>query len=229
MKDVVQKQIQAYQSNFIKFGVSPLGTFQNNTTTQQERFYQLLKPFIDISTESFSICDIGSGVCDLHAYLNQRGIKHEYTGIEIVPEMVSASKLLYPEINVLEGDILETIDFSEKKFDFVVLSGVFNLPGEVSNDEWEVFVFRMIENMFEISNKAISFNALTTYTTFRSEELYYLDSFKVIEFIQRKLSRFYSLNSSYPLYENTYTIYKESYIEESFPAQEFKKYFKAKK
>ena len=229
MKDVVQKQIQAYQSNFIKFGVSPLGTFQNNTTTQQERFYQLLKPLIDIFAKDFSICDIGSGVCDLHAYLNQRGIKHDYTGIEIVPEMVSASKLLYPEINVIEGDVLEMIDFSKKKFDFVVLSGVFNLPGDVSKEDWEVFVFRMIEKMFEISNRAISFNALTTFTTFRSEELYYLDSFKVVEFIQRNLSRFYVLNSAYPLYENTYTVFKELSIEESYPAQEFKKYFKAKK
>ena len=226
MKEIVQKQIQAYQSNFIKFGTSPLGTFQNNTTTQHERFYQLMKPLLEISNQDFSICDVGSGVCDLHGYLNQLEIGHAYTGIEIVPEMVSVSRDLYPDISVIEADILENVELKDKRFDFVVLSGVFNLPGQVSSEDWEVFIFRMIERMFEMSEMAISFNALTTYTTFRSDELYYLDSSKVIDFIQNKLSRFYIVNSAYPLYENTYTIFKKTQIEQFYRAEEFNKYFK---
>lgn len=227
MSDVVRKQIAAYQENFILHGNTPKGTFQNNQITQFERFHQIIKPLIGIKKEGFSICDIGAGICDLHQFLIEQNINHQYTAIEIVPEMVEASKARFPDISVLNVDFLQEKEVPE--YDFVVLSGVFNLPGEVSKEDWETFVFQMIEKMFKCARLGISFNTLTTYSTFYSPELYYANPLEIIPFIQNKLSRFYLFNSSYALFEHTFTVFKQEAIEPIYPNIAFDKYFKRNK
>jgi hypothetical protein len=224
MSKIIEHQLAAYRPNFLIYGNTPQGTFQNNTVTQYERFNQLLYPLLQFKAEAFSICDIGAGVCDLHQYLENNGVKHQYTGIEIVPEMVETAQKLYPQIEVLNIDFLSE-DF-HRKFDFVVLSGTFNLPNGVNKEEWESFVFSMIEKMFYSSKLGISFNALTSYSTFYDESLFYLEPEKVLSFIQKKLSRFCSINTAYPLFEVSYSIYTPECIKNHFRKDEFKKYLK---
>lgn len=224
MSDIIKKQVEAYQGNFIKHKDSPLGTFQNDNVTQEERFAQLLKPLLELKPEGFSICDIGSGVCDMHKYLTHLGIPHTYTGVEIVPEMVAHSQALYPNIEVLNADFLSP-DFN-RRFDFVVLSGTFNIPGAVNETEWQSFIFSMVSKMFASADLGISFNALTTYSTFRADELFYLSPEKVMEHIQKNLSRFCTINSAYPLYEFSYSVFTKEAMKNKFSHNAFAKYFK---
>jgi hypothetical protein len=224
MSNIIKKQLAAYQQNFIQHGNSPQGTFQNNTTTQYERFNQLLLPLLQHKNKEFTICDIGSGVCDLHKFLKTNEIAHHYTGIEIVPEMIETAQKLYPEVKLLTIDVLDN-NFTQK-FDFVVLSGTFNLPGDTNRQEWEDFVFAVIEKMFSLATIGISLNALTTYGTFRADELFYLQPEKVLTFIQTKLSRFYQINRAYPLYEETYTVFTKQAMQQQFAHADFEKYFK---
>jgi hypothetical protein len=221
--DIIKNQLDAYRPNFLKHGVSPQGTFQNNNATVKERHRQLLEPLIKLRPQGFSICDIGSGLCDLHKYLIDLGIQHDYTGIEIVPEMVSIASQTYPEAKILNADFLNPS--FDGQFDFIVLSGTFNLPGSTPSEDWEKYVFAMIKQMYEKSNLAISFNALTTYTTFRSNELFYLNPEKTFSFIQNTLSRFCMLNTFYPLFECTYTVIKPQIMQQLYFQPEFSKYF----
>ncbi len=224
MSDIIKKQVEAYRPNFLEHGNTPKGTFQNNTTTQNERFKQLLKPLLELKPNGFSICDIGSGVCDLHKYLLEQNIEHHYTGIEIVPEMVKTSQEAYPETTILNIDILS--DEFVQKFDFVVLSGTFNLLGKVEEKEWEKFIFKIVNKMFDCTTIAIAFNSLTSYSTFRAEELYYLAPEKMLAHIQEKLSRFYSINHISPLYETTYCVIKKEIMKGNYIHSDFEKYFK---
>jgi len=221
--EIIKSQLDAYRPNFLKHGASPLGTFQNNTTTQRERHRQLLQPLLTHRPDGFSICDIGSGLCDLHQYLNDTGVAHTYTGVEIVPEMVVAAQKMHPDARILNVDFLDS-RFSER-FDFVVLSGTFNIPGITPLTQWKQFVYQMISRMYDRADVAISFNALTTYTTFRSKELFYLGPGEAISFIHDKLSRFCLINSAYPLFELTYTVFRPEAISLSFPQTDFDKYF----
>lgn len=224
MSDIIKKQLEAYQSNFIKHGATPEGTFQNNTATQHERFNQLLLPLLNAKPEGFSICDIGSGIADLHRYLKDSGITHEYTGIEIVPEMVEVSKEKYPEARFLNIDLLDE-NFTEQ-FDFVVLSGTFNIPGNVTENDWQQFIFSVIKKMFAISKTGISFNTLTSYSTFRADDLFYQDPGKILNFIQTELSRFCIINTAYPLYEISYSVFKKDHVKSKYIHEDFEKYFK---
>jgi hypothetical protein len=226
MSDIIKKQLEAYQSNFLKHGNTPEGTFQNNNTTQYERFNQLLTPLLRLKSSDFSICDIGSGVCDLHKYLKLNGINHQYTGVEIVPEMIETAQKMYPEIKLLNTDIVG--DNFNEKFDFTVLSGTFNIPGSVGENDWEEFIFSVIKKMYQSAEIGISFNALTTYSTFTVNDLFYLKPEKVFSYIQSELSRFCIVNTAYPLFEVTYTILKPEFLHSKYPHSDFTKYFKNK-
>jgi len=221
--NIIKNQIDAYRRNFLKHESSPLGTYQNDLVTMRERHKQVLEPLLRVRPEGFSICDVGSGVCDLHKYLKDLGVEHSYTGIEIVPEMVSRARELHTTARVLNLDFLDN-SFDEC-FDFVVLSGTFNLPGQTPADQWEQFIFDMITQMYDRAKIGIAFNALTTYTSFRSDQLFYLEPERVLSFIQSRLSRFCALNSAYPLFEVTYTVFKPEGVREVFPDLEFQKYF----
>lgn len=225
MKKIIEEQLKVYQPNYLKFGNTPKGTFQNNIETQYERFKQLLNPLLNFKPSDFSICDIGSGLCDLHNYLKINNIKHTYTGIEIVPEMIDSSLKLYPDIELYNIDFLS--DAFNKHYDFYVLSGTFNIPGNVSNNEWENFMFNTIKKMFNLSTIGISFNTLTSYSTYFDASLYYPEPEKIFAYIQKNLSRFSLINTSYPLYEVTFTVIKPEFLKRHYsnlPA--FNKYFK---
>mgnify|MGYP006908448159 FL=1 len=111
-------------------------------------------------------------------------------------------------------------------YDFTVLSGTFNLPGEVNRLDWEKFCFDMITKMFSTSKKAISFNFLTSYSTFTDESLFYMDPSKVFDFCMKNLSRYVFVNHGSPLYEYTITVFKKSFMSQKYHQDDFKKYFK---
>ena len=170
----------------------------------------------------FSVCDVGAGVADLHHFLLDKEVPHTYTGVEIVQEMVDAVYADNPDIRILNKDILG--EEFEEEFDFVVASGVFNFPGQTPIEEWESFVFSMVEKMYRLAKVGISFNALTTYSTFRDSDLFYLDPSVVLDFAQRSLGRHCEIRMSSPLFEVTYTVFKPESMKQKYSQAEFQKY-----
>ena len=225
MSDIIRKQIDAYRPNFLEHGDTPRGTYQNNTTTQNERFGRLLRHLEEYGPEHFSVCDVGCGMADLHRYMNANAISHDYTGIEIVPEMVEQTRSKYPDIEVLDVD-LQTHDF-RSVFDFCVLSGTFNLPGDVSETGWEEFVLNTIERMYGLAGIGISFNLLTSYSTFKAKELFYADPAEIYDFLQKKLSRFIMVDTTSPLFELTFTVLRPEAVRARYDHPDLKKYFSA--
>ncbi|PWG04262.1 class I SAM-dependent methyltransferase [Polaribacter aquimarinus] len=220
---IIKKQIEAYRENFLENLGTPEGTFQNNLETQYLRFSRLIK-FFRLEQEN-TIHDIGCGICDMYKYFKSINLKNFiYSGTEIVPEMVNYGKEKYKDIKIFNQDILKIDD--SIKYDYLVLSGVFNLPGKTDRKEWKEFCFKMIDKMFELCNKAISFNFLTTNGTFQAPELFYLDPTEVFNYCLKKHSRFVVLDNNYPLYEFTITVYNAKEMEKEFDSKPFKKYFK---
>lgn len=221
---VVRKQREIYQKNFLIHGDSPLGTFQNDQVTQFLRFEQLIKGIKDHFTPDTTIHDIGSGVCDFYTFLRDNDIKVNYSGTEIVPDMIDIVKNKYPELEILNRDFLS--EDVKDKYDFVILSGTLNLPGEVTEDNWKEFCFQMIRKMFESSKKGIALNFLTSYRTFSDPTLYYIDPKEVFDFCSTQLSRFVCIDAAYPLYEVTCTVFRREYLAEVYQHEALKKYFK---
>ena len=224
MKDragMIASQKKKYRARFLKYGDSVLSTFQNNTETQTLRFEYLLKN-ISPQPGPFRLHDIGSGLGDLHGFLLERGIKHEYSGTEIVPEMIAVSRRKFPEITVYERDFLDAP--ADETYDFVVLNGTLNLRSETELTEQKEYAFALIEKMFQHANAAIAFNFLTSRGTFSVPELCYFDPAEIFDFCQG-LSRFVTLDHSSPLYEATVTVFQPGYLQSRFPQTVYQKYF----
>jgi len=223
MNEILEAQLEAYRSNFLQHGDTPQGTYQNNRVTIEERHRQLMANLLPFLPSNFTLCDIGSGTCDLHGYLLMNKIQHEYTGVEIVPEMRQIAALKYPNIRVIGGNVLE--DDIVGKYDVVVASGTFNLKGRIVTKDWEEYVLTVVKKMFSIANIGIAYNALTAYSNYKDDSLYYMAPELAVTYAQRDLSRFCCLSTLWPLFEFTLTVLREEAVSKAYEKIEFNKYF----
>lgn len=218
---LIENQRLAYKEAFVKYGASPKSTYQNNIETQYLRFERLIKN-IKEDLQFATIHDIGSGMCDLHKFLLANKIEHYYSGTEIVQEMIDYSLKLFENIILYNRDFLEV---DGESYDYIFLSGTFNLKLNAINDDWYKWTLDVIKKMYLLANKAIAFNCLTTYNTFSQDSLMYYNPQSILDYCITNLSRFTVLDTSYPLYEFTITIFKPDFIETKYKDPAFNKYF----
>lgn len=222
LRKITQLQRKAYGRQHQKHGDSVLSTFQNNRETQTLRFERLMKMILP-QPDCISIHDAGCGLADLHAYLLRRKIAHRYSATEIVPEMAASARQKYPGAKIHAGDFMARK--IRGRFDFVVLSGVLNLPAGSPRRLWSEYSFRFIRKMYELSRRAVAFNFLTAYRTLSDPALCYFDPRAVLDFCLKNFSRFMVLDHAYPLYESTLTIFHPEYLRQKYRDPAYDRYF----
>lgn len=175
--------IGKYNETIDKFGVESMDAVHySNQQTQYYRF-ELIKKHIP-NDSNISILDVGCGNAEFLKYLNFSGYRGKYVGYDINDKFINASKDIYKEYNVdfKVIDILE--DNITNKFDYVILSGLFN-NNYGQDDTW---IEKMINKMYQLANRKVIFNAISTYTNFKDEEMYYVNPLNISDYIIRNLS-----------------------------------------
>jgi len=71
------------------------------------------------------LLDVGCGLGDLYHYLQTQGIAVDYTGYDLLPEMVERAQRRYPAARFVVRDVLQGL--GEEHFDYIVSSGAFNI------------------------------------------------------------------------------------------------------
>lgn len=218
---IIESQKKIYGDAFEEHGATPKGTYQNNIETQYLRYDRLIKNLKEYLSES-TIHDVGSGVCDLHRYLLNNKIRHEYSGTEIVQEMIEYSLKEYRDIKIYNRDLLTV---TNETYDYTVLSGTLNLLNDLDKKDWKQYSYNLIKKMFAMSRKGIAFNFLTSYNTFNQDDLMYFDPSEVFKYCIKNLSRFVIIDHGYPLYEATATVFKKDFLKSFYIGNAFDKYF----
>lgn len=221
---IIQDQIKTYKDNFLKNPDSPLGTFQNNRETQYQRFEHIIKPFRNVMNRKLSFHDLGCGNCDMFKFLELQGLELDYSGTDVIEEMLQDARLKYPGIKVFNRDVLE--EPVSDSYDVVVFSGGLYLPGSIPHEEWKEFVFNIIDKMFQMCKVGISFNLLTSYSSYRDPDLFFMDPKEILDYCISNLSRFVNIDHAYPLYEYTVSVFRKEYIASIHPQEQFAKYLK---
>lgn len=80
-----------------------------------------------VALEGRSLLDIGCGLGDLYAYLHHRGIRADYTGVDLLEKMVRAARQRHPDGHFLCADVFEDSPFKPDSFDVTFCSGALNL------------------------------------------------------------------------------------------------------
>jgi hypothetical protein len=171
-----------YTDKLNRFGPSFQGVDWNSRESQELRFEQLLK-ICDISSP-FVLNDLGCG------YGTQK------------------AELLFGDqknCRFFNGDALQTADYT-------VASGLFNVKLDISEKNWQSYVFNVLESMNQSSNKGFSFNMLTQYSDkeHMKDTLYYPDPCFYFDYCKKNFSPHIALLHDYPLYEFSILVKKDS-------------------
>ena len=193
-----------YSNNIRAHGVSSKAVGWNSKESQYLRFEKLLS-MIDLN-EEFSINELGCGYGELYKYLINKNYDFTlFNGYDISEEMLKECEVYLNQpsnLNLYHSSTIQTFS------DYTIASGIFNIPFDNTSEEWQVYINKTIQNMYQFSKKAIAFNFLTTYVDYEADNLFYQNPEEIFRFCIENYGRNVQLIHNYNLYEFTVVINK---------------------
>ncbi len=153
------------------------------TADSQRARFAVLVDNLDLAGRS--LLDVGCGLGDLWAYLKQRDVAVEYTGVDLLEGMAARARELHPDGRFVCADIFAANPFGPEAFDVVFASGTFNL--KLGNDR--EFLAVALERLFELSRRHVVFNLLHVRARQRFGHCCYHDPADVQELLKRYACR----------------------------------------
>ncbi|MCY2929093.1 MAG: class I SAM-dependent methyltransferase [Planctomycetota bacterium] len=127
-----------------------------------------------------TLLDVGCGLGDLLGYLQRRGLAADYTGVDIVPEMVAAARRMHPDGQFLCADVFGPTPLSLSKTpDVVFCSGTFNL--DLGNSMG--FLARALPRLLALTQRVLVFNLLHVRTVSKYDQCVYHDPQDVLDLL----------------------------------------------
>lgn len=204
-----QKKLKDYFGEKLDtFGATAKGVDYNGPQAQEHRFEQLAK-VIQLQ-QPFTVIDYGSGYGAMFDFLQKKGWKFEYYGVDLIEKMVLAGRENHKEF----PNAHFTTDESEVPVaDYLLAGAIFNIKLDTSYNDWQAFVLKTLTRMNELSSKGFSFNMLTKYSDAdrmaQRPDLFYGDPLFFFDFCKRNFSRDVALLHDYGLYDFTILIRKD--------------------
>ena len=157
------------------------------------------------------VLDFGCGNALLFDYLKEQEINCEYHGWDISEKMIEIAKKRHSDGKFKVIDIMkENIDKNcYNYFDYVLISGVFNLKLDTDKEIHETWIKTTLTKLWELCRKGIAVNFMTEYVDWEDKDLYYSPIGNTISFCVKNLSRWFVIRHDYQLYEYTIYIYRD--------------------
>lgn len=201
----LSKVKELYDKNIDAFGVDPKSVGWGTQEKIDIRFKQLFHVISD-KTISFSLNEIGCGYGAAVQYCKHNQlILSEYIGYDISHKMLVAATDYLKEFK--NKQLILDSKLREKK-DYAITSGIFNVMFDKVKSEWEKYILSVLNNLNEFSQKGFSFNMLSTYVDYTSENLYYGDPSFYFDYCKKHFSKNVALLHDYNLYEFTIVVKK---------------------
>ncbi len=176
---------QHYRDLLLKYGDSPEASQYSNRETQEKRFEILLQI---ANLEGKKILDFGCGTGHLATYIKQQGLNVIYTGVDIVEELLEVAREKHPEHHFCEFS-----DVTDHKFDYILISGVFNNKIEDNRG----FYQKTVEQCFSMISEGLAFNMMSHYVDFYDPSLFYEKPEAVFEFAKKNISPYVVIRNDY--------------------------------
>lgn len=203
---ILEYVAQYYSQKLSLHGATPAGVDWNGSDSQIIRFQQLLKVCPDPS-QAYSLIDYGCGYGALLDFLIAEKHDCRYFGYDCAQSMIDKAQQLHA--GVAGCAFSSRIDESTRA-DYTVASGIFNVRGDYSNEEWLKYCLTTIAELSSLSSQAIAFNMLTKYSDAPKmrPNLYYADPCFIFDFCKREIGSKVALLHDYGLYEFTVLVRK---------------------
>lgn len=201
-----------YSETFAKHGATARGVDWGRDADLALRYDKMLS-VIELSTESengnahtVSLLDVGCGYGGLFEHARQRGIAIDYTGIDVVPEMIEYARENITKARFACLDVFD-VAFSER-FDYVVCNGILTQKLTTSIREMDVYAQEMIKRLFELCRRGVAFNLMTNKVNFMVDNLYYRSPVELLSFCFAEVTDRIKIDHSYKLYDYTVYLYR---------------------
>ncbi|MGZ4991976.1 MAG: class I SAM-dependent methyltransferase [Methylobacter sp.] len=195
-------QIEKYNAVAVKHGISSKSVLWEDPQTQYLRFYEITK-HLDLNGGKKTLLDLGCGNGEFYKFLNFLGFRGCYTGYDINEMLLCQARERFQNISVQNVDIMsEEID---QYFDYVILSGLFNLNVGQTSD----WVQSFLKKMYALSREVMVFNMISTHVTYRDERMFYMNPAEVLSFCISNLSKRTTLVHHNLPYNYTVAVFKD--------------------
>lgn len=133
-------------------------------------------------------------------WLKKKQKKIEYTGIDVVSDMIKEAKRKHKKVKFSCENILKKKVRLDQKFDYIFASGIFAYNKKDGNK----ILKKTILKMWNLSNKGVAFNCLSSKCIYKNKNEFYADPEKVLSFC-KKLTPFVKIKENY--LPSDFTIY----------------------
>lgn len=191
MNNITESFRDHYAQAFSKYGATSKGVDWGDEGELQfryEKFFAAAAIDPGERKDAVSFLDVGCGWGGFYKFLQgkEKDFEIDYTGIDIVPEMVEKAVEEFPAATFYNQDLFS---FSGKKsYDFVVCNGILTQKLSANIPEMERYANKMILRMFELCEKGIVFNHMSSKVNYMVDNLYYRNPLEVLSFCLAHLS-----------------------------------------
>jgi len=96
----------------------------------------------------------------------------------------------------------------KKKYDYVIMNGVFTEKRELSQNEMIKYLVSMLLEVSKIAKKGFAFNLMSKIVDWERDDLFHLSYDKLAKIIIENFGRKFIIRNDYEMYEYTVYIYK---------------------
>lgn len=208
MAGVTQLLHDHYRATFLAHGASSLGVDWGPREEATRLRHDMMLAVADGFSGGGTLLDVGCGYGALADHIDARGLALDYTGIDVVTEMIDEARRRHPSRSFLQGDFLE-LD-AAGTFDYVVCNGILTQKLAATTLEMNAHARRLITALFATCRRSCAFNVMTTYVNYQVDNLYYRNPAELLAWCMAELTPHVRLDHAYPLFEFTLYLYRDN-------------------
>ena len=163
-----------------------VGWPRNDADTRYRVMLDLVRP----SRTSVSLLDFGSGASHFLKYIRDHelaGIRYE--GLDLSDRFLSLSREKFPTTTYHKVDLLNPSHAPLPMFDYVVMNGIFNFRGNMSDEAMFEYLRRLVPADFDHARIGIAFNVMSKQVDREHRDLLHLPVDTVLTFLAHDVSR----------------------------------------
>ena len=177
-----------YNKRFSQHQNTPKGVFWNSKLSQDLRLNIILDKIINNSnSDAFTMADIWCGYGRCFEIIKERNLqdKIKYSGFDINKNFISFCK---NNIKLKQANFY--VDISPyQQFDYVVISGTYNLTPTNNLKLWEGYITKNLKSNWKNVDKAMIFNCLVDKERKIKNKLYYTEISWIKKFCEENLNK----------------------------------------
>ena len=189
MDQITQYLKNYYARTFEQHGATAKGVDWGDEQELLVRYDKMLavmqKDFM-APIEKASVLDVGCGWGGQLRRANFLNIPLQYSGIDVVNEMILHGRAEFPDSEFIHGDVFELLEVDA--YDFVICNAILTQKLSITNIEMEKFSRKLILKMYDLCRHGIAFNMMSTRVNYNVANLYYQNPSEMLSWLLSDVS-----------------------------------------